>query len=173
MLLGMSYIQLMPLVAKEFESGSAGLGLLFTTIGLGAVSGTFVSLKVRDGRRIGRVMLTSLFIATVLILGFAVAPTYFVAVAILYFASLSNSIFLISSMTALQVRVPDAMRGRVMGIHGITFSMLPLGGLVGGLIANATDVRLAIALGAIAMSAIVAFVALTQPEVRELESAEA
>ncbi len=60
-----------------------------------------------------------------------------------------------------------------MGIHGITFSMLPLGGLIGGLIANATDVRLAIALGAIAMSAIVAFVAATQPEVRELETAEA
>ena len=169
MLLGMSYIQLMPLVAKHFDVGSAGLGLLFTTIGLGAISGTCVSLRLQGNRRTGRIMLSALFVATLLILSFAIAPVYVLALIFLYLASLSNSIFQIGSMTALQMRVPDTMRGRVMGIHGITFSMLPLGGLLGGLIASVTDVRVAIAMGAIVMTAVVVFVATTQPEIRELD----
>jgi MFS family permease len=75
---------------------------------------------------------------------------------------------MIGSMTALQMRVPDHMRGRVMGIHAITFSMLLLGGLLGGFIANVTDVRVAIATGAMLMTAVVILVALTQDEIRNL-----
>lgn len=169
MFFGMSYIQLMPLVAKQFEVGSAGLGLLLTVIGVGAVSGTFVTLRLQGGERLGRSMLGALFIATLLILGFALAPIFAFALVMLFLASLANSIFQISAMTALQVRVPDHMRGRVMGIHAITFSMLMLGGLLGGLIADLTDVRVAIATGALLMTGVVAFVALTQDEVRNLD----
>jgi predicted MFS family arabinose efflux permease len=169
MFFGMSYIQLMPLIAKQFDVGSTGLGLLLTVIGVGAVSGTFVTLRLQGGKQLGRSMLGALFIATLLIFGFAVAPIYAVALVMLFLASLANSVFQISAMTALQVRVPDNMRGRVMGIHAITFSMLMLGGLFGGLIADLTNVRVAVAAGALLMTVVVIFVALTQDEVRNLD----
>ncbi len=169
MFLAMSYIQLMPLVAKQFEVESAGLGLLLTVIGLGAVSGTFVTLRLQGSDRLGRNLMAAAFVATFLILGFALSPSYVIALVMLYLASLANSIFQISSMTALQVRVPDHMRGRVMGIHAITFSMLALGSLLGGLIANLADVRVAIASGALIMTGVVVFVWFTQDEIRNLD----
>ena len=72
-------------------------------------------------------------------------------------------------MTALQMRVPDRLRGRVMGIHGITFSLIPLGGLFGGAIADTWGIRVAIAVGAIVLATIVTGVAFTQREVRQLD----
>jgi MFS family permease len=169
MLLGMQYIQLMPLVANHYHVGSQGLGLLFTMVGLGAVSGTFITLRVQAGQSLGRTLLLAVAGAECLIVAFALAPTYEVALALLFLASVCNSMFTISSMTALQMRVPDALRGRVMGIHGITFSMMPLGGLIGGAVAAYSDVRVAIGLGALVMLVVIAVVVTTEKEVVHLD----
>jgi MFS family permease len=169
MLLGMQYIQLMPLIANNYHVGSEGLGLLFTMVGLGAVTGTLITLRLRGGRSLGRRVLLAVAGAECLIIGFAAAPTYEVALALLFLASICNSMFTISSMTALQMRVPDMLRGRVMGIHGITFSMMPLGGLIGGAIASVYNVSVSIALGGFLMLAFIALVTLTQREVVELD----
>ena len=45
---------------------------------------------------------------------------------------LSNSAYLISIMSTIQLLVPDRMRGRVMGFHGMTFSIMPLGAMYAG-----------------------------------------
>ena len=45
----------------------------------------------------------------------------------------------------MQLEVPDALRGRVMGVHSITYSLMPLGGLLLGAIANETTVVTAVA----------------------------
>ena len=45
---------------------------------------------------------------------------------------LSNSAYLISIMSTIQLLVPDLMRGRVMGFHGMTFSIMPLGAMYAG-----------------------------------------
>ena len=169
MLLGMQYIQLMPLVANHYGVGSEGLGLLFTMVGLGVVSGTLITLRVQGARSLGRTLLFAVAGAECLIVAFALAPTYEVALALLFLASVCNSMFTISSMTALQMRVPDALRGRVMGIHGITFSMMPLGGLIGAAIAAFSDVRVAVGLGGLVMLVVVAVVAITQKEVAHLD----
>ena len=43
---------------------------------------------------------------------------------------------MIISMTILQTRVPDELRGRVMGIYTICYSLIPLGGLFLGTLAE-------------------------------------
>ena len=83
--------------------------------------------------------------------------------------SMFNSIFLISSMTVLQMRVPDTLRGRVMGIHGITFSLIPLGALFSGSLASAFSAPAAVAIGASIVMLAVISVAGTQPEIRNLK----
>jgi hypothetical protein len=54
-------------------------------------------------------------------------------------------------MTVLQIAVPDALRGRVMGIHSITFSLIALGGLVLGPIAELLSAPTAVLFGAITL----------------------
>jgi predicted MFS family arabinose efflux permease len=83
--------------------------------------------------------------------------------------SMFNSLYLISSMTVLQMRVPDALRGRVMGIHGITFSLIPLGALFGGSVASAFTPPIAVAVGASIVMLAVLSVAATQSEIRNLK----
>ena len=166
---GLEYIQLMPLMAEELDVGASRLGFMFMCIGLGAVTGTVVTVRWQGGRNLGRMMLGGVFFSSLTIAGFAASPVYAVALLLIYAAALFNSIFLIASMTALQMRVPDELRGRVMGIHAIAFSFIPLGGLLGGAVAEVTNVRVAIAVAALALTGIVAVVALTQREVRELQ----
>ena len=79
--------------------------------------------------------------------------------------------FLVSSMTVMQLAVPDRLRGRVMGMHSICFSLIPLGGLLGGAVANATSPPVAAALNAALLGVVVVIVATTQPSVRRLRGA--
>ena len=49
----------------------------------------------------------------------------------------------------LQLLVPDAVRGRVMGLYVLTFGFTPLGGFVAGAIASLVGVPIAIGLGGV------------------------
>ena len=79
------------------------------------------------------------------------------------------SMYFVASMTQLQLAVPDALRGRVMGIYTICFSLVPLGGLLGGVVAAATSPPFAAALNAGVLAAVVAVIAVTQPFIRRLD----
>ncbi|HCK76557.1 MAG TPA: MFS transporter, partial [Gammaproteobacteria bacterium] len=62
-------------------------------------------------------------------------------------SAIGGSFFLISSMTVMQLAVPDTLRGRVMGIHSITFSLIALGGLVLGPLAELVSAPVAVLVG--------------------------
>jgi hypothetical protein len=47
----------------------------------------------------------------------------------------------------MQLSVPDRMRGRVMGIHTIGFSLIPLGGLFLGTLAESTGASISVIVG--------------------------
>ena len=169
---GTQYVQLMPLFAKRYEVGAEGLGLMFTISGVGAVCGTFVVGRIQGSRHTGIVMLSGGFLFGLLVLGFALAPTYPLALASLFIMGLFSSFYLITSMSVLQLRVPDRLRGRVMGMHGITFSLIPLGGLLGGAVAEVYDERVAIGLGAVILMAIVLGVFMFAGHIRSLDGRE-
>ena len=170
MFFGLAYIFLMPLMAAELDVGSASLGFLYSMLGFGAVSGTLITFRLQRVASLGWITLGGSLASSAFILAFALSPAYALSAALVYGAGLSNSIFMITSMTALQLRVPDALRGRVMGIHSITFSLIALGGLFGGAVANVSDVRVAVALGALLLAGTTLAVAITQPEVRHLRA---
>ena len=76
-------------------------------------------------------------------------------------------------MTVLQLNVSDELRGRVMGIHGVTFSMIPLGALLTGWMAVHLGASGAVAIGAGVAGLTVAAVALGQPTMLSLSGDEA
>jgi MFS family permease len=73
-------------------------------------------------------------------------------------------------MTVLQLRVPVELRGRVMGIYGMTFSLIPIGGLLSGGIAQLVNASFAVAVSAGVMLVIVVLVTTTQPVLRQLRA---
>lgn len=166
---GMQYLQLMPFFAKRFGREADGFGIMLSALGLGALAGTFTVGKVRAHPRAGYFMLGGTLTFTAAVISFAFAPSFYVALAFLFLGGLSNTIFFVIAMTILQLRVPERMRGRVMGIYTITFSFIPLGGVMGGIVASVYDERIAITIGAVILASIFLFIGITQPIIRNLD----
>jgi MFS family permease len=169
---GMQYMQLMPFFVQRFDAGSAGLGTLFSVVGLGALTGTLVVARIRNHPKVGYIMLGGSLTFTLAIMGFAFAPNFWIALVFLYVAGLSNTIYFVVAMTVLQLRVPERMRGRVMGVYTITFSLIPLGALMGGAIASIYDEQIAVFVGAAILAAIFIIVGITQPIIRNLDGTQ-
>ena len=174
---GVSFIQLMPVFAEILSVGERGFGFLLSASGVGSVTGTMFIVFVQNTRRLGWLILGGSLFASLALFGISVVTNYAdtiqnayaIAMCFVFLMSMFNSMYLISSMTVLQMRVPDALRGRVMGIHGITFSLISLGALFGGSVASAYTAPIAVAVGASIVMFAVLLVATTQSEIRNLK----
>jgi predicted MFS family arabinose efflux permease len=146
----MPYITMMPVFARDVLGiGSTGLGLLLASTGLGTVTG---ALAVAASRRLGswsqaQVVTAATFTALVLV--FALTSNLPLAVLLLFAAGGMSAAFMALAQTALQLRVDDDVRGRVLSIYLATWGLLPFGQLAVGVIAERTGAPLAIIGGCI------------------------
>jgi len=79
----------------------------------------------------------------------------------------SNTFYLTQVSTFIQQRVPDQLRGRGLSLYALCWNLLPLGGLLSGVLAAAVDARFAILFGG-GMVAINALVLLTSARLRAI-----
>ncbi len=174
---GISYVQLMPAFTRLLGGGETGYGLLLSATGVGSVSGTLIVASLQRSPRLGRLMFSALGGASLSLVAFtacvALLPGrpegYALALGCAVLTATFTSMYLVSSMTVMQLAVPDGLRGRVMGLHSICFSLIPLGGLLGGAVAEATSPPFAAALNAGVLAAIVLLTAVMQPAIRRLD----
>jgi predicted MFS family arabinose efflux permease len=148
-LFALSYVTLLPIFADVyFGVGSTGYGLLNAAHGVGAMAGTLtVATIIHRIVRPGPVLLGAAALLGVELIAFALAPSMGVAVAMLVLVGLSNTFSLTQVSALLQREVPDRLRGRVMGIYSLCWNLLPIGGLLGGVLAAAVSARFAVAFG--------------------------
>jgi MFS family permease len=166
-----AYVQIMPAFAVMLGAGESGYGALLSAGGLGSVVGTLLAGMAQRSWPPGVVLLTAAALSGICLYPFALAVAlgwYPLAMGAVFAVALASSIFMISSMTALQLAVPDALRGRVMGIHSVTYSLVPLGGLLMGAIADRASEATAVVLGATVFIVCVLSVAWTRPAIRQL-----
>jgi predicted MFS family arabinose efflux permease len=166
---GLSYVTLLPIYADVyFQAGSAGFGLLNAAHGTGALVGTLIVAYLAAGfRRRGLIILTG---AAGMGLGLAIfsqSPGLGLALPMLAMVGFSNTFYLTQVSTHLQQAVPDRLRGRVMSLYALCWNLLPLGGLLGGVLAAAVSARFAVLLGG-AMVAANALVLLASRRLRLL-----
>jgi MFS family permease len=120
-----------------FHRGSSGVGFLTASMGLGAVVG-MLGLAARTTT----VGLRSLAFWSVLLLGgamaaFAFSPLFALSAAMMALLGFSVMRMNGATNTELQSRVPEALRGRVMGFFAMAnVGVLPLGSLGGGALAE-------------------------------------
>lgn len=177
MFFGTSYMQLMPAFSDLLQTDGTGYGYLISATGIGSVLGTILVGSFQHSRRLGVIMLVSCALAATLIYVFAIVTAfardlpgaYLIALTSVFAISVCSSVFMITSLTVLQLEVPDEIRGRVMGIHGITYSMIPLGGLLAGAIATVSSAPVAISVGGTVYLAIVLWIAVFRPKIRQID----
>lgn len=169
-----SHSQLMPMFAAMNLTDEVGLGLLLTSGGIGSLIGTLVIGVSTSDRNLSHTMVYSGFLTGITTIAFALvsAQAWFIAALILQFtAAFFGALFLITSITALQLSVPDQLRGRVMGVHTMGYSLLPLGGLFLGSITEFTNAVMAITTGSLIYIVLLLSVLLGLAGMRELKYA--
>lgn len=167
---GMSYVILMPIFARDIlDAGSRGYGLLQSSTGVGSLLGTLlVAYLARYGRKGWQTLIGSATFG-VLIVVFAFSQSYSLSLLLVFVLGLSNQLYLVSINTILQVRLPDALRGRVLGLYGLTWDLMPVGGAVAGVIAEYAGAPVAVALGGFMVALMAFWVLAYLPRVRRIE----
>lgn len=154
---------LTPAVAEQLGRGDGFVGALVSAFGAGAAASALVVERVR--RRLGHRGTTQLglgLLATGMV-GLAAAPGPVPAVAALAVAGSGFLVGITSLNGAIQRRVPEAMRARVMALWSVSLlGVRPLAALVDGVLADLTSVSTALAAAGIVP--VVALVALARTD---------
>jgi MFS family permease len=146
---GLSYVTLLPVFADVyFGTGSIGYGLLNAAHGLGALVGTLMVATIAYRiHRPGPVLLVGAACMGVALIVFSTSRTMGVALPMLLLVGFTNTFYLTQVSTYIQQHVPDQLRGRVLSLYSLCWNLLPLGGLIGGVLAAAVDARFAVLVG--------------------------
>ncbi|MGH7356710.1 MAG: MFS transporter [Candidatus Rokuibacteriota bacterium] len=148
-LFALSYITLLPIFADVyFGMGSTGYGLLQGAHGVGALIGTLTIATIAHRiRHPGRALLIGAACVGLFLVAFSQSSVIGVALPVLVLVGFSNTFYLTQVSTLLQEKVPDHLRGRVMSLYSLCWNLLPMGGLLAGVLAAAVDARFAVLVG--------------------------
>ena len=145
---GMSYLILMPVFARDILNvGSQGFGFLQTAGGAGALIGTLAVAYLSDARRLPLQAARGAALFGVLLLLFAYSRAFPFSLALAFVLGMSGQFYITAINTVLQLNLPEQLRGRVMGVYGLTWDLMPVGGMVAGTIAEFAGAPAAVAVG--------------------------
>lgn len=127
-----------PLLARTVLGlGAEGFGFLMAALGVGAVAGA-LTLGVRGSRE---PPLPALFAAAAIacggLLGLSAVHHFWMAVPVLFVTGFFGIVMVAGCNTTLQLRAPDALRGRVMSLYTFVYGgVFPIGAFLVGAISE-------------------------------------
>jgi len=130
MFLAMPFQTLMVVFAEDvWHVGPQGLGLLSAFAGIGGVAGSlYVAWQADSHRRVRRMMISMVGFGLFLLL-FSVTPYFSAALGFVFLANACGSVYGTLNNTAIQMIIPDEVRGRVSSFLMMSFSLPLLGTL--------------------------------------------
>ena len=145
---GFSYLVMLPVVAKSVLGvGPTGLGYLTAAGGIGSLIGTVVVAGLSEFKNKWKLVTLGTAGAGVSILLFASSPWYELSLILAALIGFSLISYDAALNTLLQTLSTDNMRGRVLGLYGMTWGFTPVGGFAVGAIANIAGAPLAVGIG--------------------------
>jgi MFS family permease len=142
--LGLSYNYLLPVAADEFGIGAEGLGVFLAVTGIGGLIAGLVAEGVMRAVGHGAMVFVGLATAAAGMIVFGLAPVAAVATASMAFVGAGLLLFGASSLSVVQALSPPSLRGRLTSLFTFLYwGMMPLGGLIGGAVAEVTSARFA------------------------------
>ena len=145
-------------------------------MGIGAVGSLTVALVLSSRTKMshtGPMIIFGGVMSGLSIAAFALTAQYVgsfaLAMVLLLVMGVSNTMFTMLIQNALQLMVPDDMRGRVMGFYGMTYNIRPLGAMQAGALAAFIGVPFALAIGALTVTAFAIGPGLANRRLRNLD----
>lgn len=167
---GMSYLILMPVFARNvLDVGSQGFGFLQSFGGAGALVGVLAVAWFSHSRGKGWQALTGAMAFGILLISFALSKSYALSLSLALALGIASQFYMTTISTVLQVNLPNELRGRVMGIYGLAWELMPVGGMIAGAIAEFAGAPVAVGFGGFMVAAMALFVTIFYPSIRRLE----
>jgi MFS family permease len=143
------YIQFLNVFAVDvLDIGAVRLGIMMATSGVGAVTGSLIVAGRRTTTGQGPMLFALTIIYGLVILGLSAVRIFPLTLPCLFLGGVLGSMFMSQNNALVQHRIPDEMRGRVLGAYMLNQGLLPLGALPMGILAGATSIPVAMATGA-------------------------
>ncbi len=167
---GMSYLILMPVFARNvLNVGSQGFGFLQSFGGAGALVGVLAVAWFSHSRRKGLQALSVAMSFGGLLITFAASKSYALSLALAFALGIASQFYMTTISTVLQVNLPNQLRGRVMGIYGLAWELMPVGGMIAGTIAEFAGAPIAVGFGGFMVAAVALVITIFYPSIRRLE----
>jgi MFS family permease len=162
-LLASPFIALVPAVADRLVDGEdalgAATGALTTAQGVGAVLGALCVVPLADRVGLRRVLVADLVLCPLALVAYGVAPDVVTAVVALTVVGALYIGLLSGLSTVVQLRAPEAYRGRVLSLYMVALGVVyPIGALLQGAVADV--VGLPVTTGGFALALVVVVLAL-------------
>jgi MFS family permease len=127
------YLALLPIFADDLGIGAAGLGLLTSSIGVGALAGALtVALRRRSGAN-GRTLTLGLVLMALAVGTFALSQNVILTCVALAALGWAQVAYYTSTNTLIQLLSPARLRGRILSIYVLTsIGLSPIGSLLAG-----------------------------------------
>lgn len=147
---GFSYTTMLPVIAdKTYHQGPFGLGLLFSSAGLGAVLGTVIVSALYSKYSPRKLLLGGSFLFATSLFIFALTSNFTFALIVLFISGIGFASQMALIVTTIQHNIENHLRGRVMSIFTTCMlGMQPIGNLQIGFFSEQIGSRTTIALGA-------------------------
>lgn len=149
-LFGIPFVTFLPVFAEDIlKVGPKGLGFLAGSTGLGALSAALIIAAKGDVKNKGSFMALAGLVFSAALIVFSLSKNYHLSALALVFSGWGIISFFATANSAIQLSVPDALRGRVMSVYSLVFfGMAPLGNSIIGLISERLGTPAAVSLGA-------------------------
>ena len=167
---GISLVTLIPAWSVDVLGGDVRTnGALLAARGLGAVCGALMVAALGSRPVRGKLWTVGSFVMPLSMLAFAAAHLVPVSLATLVGVGWSFMVVANTSNALVQTTVPDDLRGRVMGVYMLMFfGGMPIGSLLVGSMAEALSEPITLAINAVIVLCVAAFVWLRLPYIRKL-----
>jgi len=143
--LGFSTWSMFPVIASEvLNGGPVVLGLLSSFRGLGGVIGAILISSFGNIRPKGTVLFGAAFTFGLMLVAFSFSQSIPLSLFLIGLVGSVAIVYNTQAQTLLPLLTPDAMRGRVLGIHSVILTSIGFGALGMGAVATLVGVTWAI-----------------------------
>lgn len=166
----MPYQTLMPVFAdRVWNVGSAGFGVLQMFAGVGGLTGALVVANLDAYPRKGRLLVGGALGFGGFLALFALSPWFLVALPLIGAIGFCSMVVMTVNNTAIQLVIPDEVRGRVMSVMMMTFGLMPLGAVPAGIAAESIGAPPVVATGAVLFIISVLIIFMVMPAFRNID----
>lgn len=152
------------------DAGPKGFGLLNAALSSGSIITMLATTYIPITKNTGKKLLISVFGFGVFMIIFGASKLLWLSVLALFFSGVFDGISMVIRQTILQLKTPDAMRGRVGAVNSMFVgSSNELGALESGIAARIFGAPLAVVLGGSVTLIIVAIIGVKNQPLKDLD----